>query len=112
MTLGKSFLLSGFKLLICKIKQLFEISSISELKFINVCPFFMSNRRRVPLCFSFKFPPMLLKLTGHVTSVSGQNLAAPSAVSPNPSLQLSGSLHSLFSLACPQNPSWQSKCRS
>lgn len=41
MTLGKSFLLSGFKLLISKMKQLFEISSISnELKFINICPFF------------------------------------------------------------------------
>ena len=45
MTLGKSLLLSGFKLLICKMKQLFEISSLSELKFINIYPFFRTNRR-------------------------------------------------------------------
>ena len=45
MTLGKSFLRSGFKLHICKMKQLFEISSISELTFINICLFFRSNRR-------------------------------------------------------------------
>lgn len=45
MTLGKSFLHSEFKLHICKMKQLFEISSISELRFINVCLFFRSSRR-------------------------------------------------------------------
>lgn len=42
MTLGKSFSpLWVLSYLISKMKQLFEISSIShELKFINICPFF------------------------------------------------------------------------
>ena len=56
---------------------------------------------------------MLLKLTGHVASVSGQNLLQPLRLSaPIPPSGFRVHCIFLFSLACPQHPSWQSKCRS